>query len=67
MARNTPALALLALSLATQSVYAQTAPASTSQSAANAVDPASIHALKGTPGTRSVARICCGPGSNSMN
>ena len=41
-----PALALLALSLAIPSVYAQTAPAATVQPTGNAVDPASIEALK---------------------
>lgn len=37
---------LLALSLATPGVYAQTAPAATAQPAGDAVDPASIEALK---------------------
>ena len=46
MARNKLALALLAMSFATPAIYAQTAPASTSQSAANTVNPASIQALK---------------------
>jgi hypothetical protein len=43
---KTLASALLALSLATPGVYAQTAPAATGQPAANAVDPASIEALR---------------------
>ena len=46
MTRNKLALALLAMSLATPSVFAQTAPAATSQPAANPVNPASIQALK---------------------
>lgn len=40
------ATALLALSLAAPGLYAQTAPAGSAQPAANAVDPASIQALK---------------------
>ena len=47
MARNKLALGLLAMSLAAPGVFAQTAPAATSQPAANAVNPASIQALKG--------------------
>lgn len=39
-------LALLALSLAAPGLYAQTAPAASAASTANAVDPASIQALK---------------------
>jgi len=39
-------LGLLGMSLAVPSIYAQTAPAGTSPPAANAVDPASIQALK---------------------
>ena len=46
MVRNTLALGLLAMSLATPSLHAQTAPAGTAQPAANAVDPAAIQALK---------------------
>lgn len=44
MRRNMLALGLLAMSLAAPSTYAQTAPAG--QPAANAVDPASVQALK---------------------
>ena len=47
MTRNKLALALLAMSLATSGVFAQTAPAATSQPVANPVNPASIQALKG--------------------
>ena len=46
MARMKLALGLLAISLAAPGVHAQTAPAGTAQSPANAVDPASIQALK---------------------
>ena len=46
MARNKLALALLAVSLATPGIHAQTAPAGTGQPVANPVNPASIQALK---------------------
>ena len=46
MARKVLALTLLAMSLAAPGSHAQTAPAGTSPPAANAVDPASIQALK---------------------
>jgi len=46
MVRKTVVLSLLAMSLAAPIAYAQTAPASTDKPAANAVDPASIQALK---------------------
>ena len=46
MARKELLLGLLAMSLATPGIYAQTAPAGTAQQVANAVDPASIQALK---------------------
>ena len=46
MVRKILALGLLAMSLAAPSAFAQTAPAGTAAPAANAVDPASIQALK---------------------
>jgi hypothetical protein len=46
MVRRILVLSLLGLSLAAPSTFAQTAPAGTAQPAANAVDPASIQALK---------------------
>jgi hypothetical protein len=46
MIRKILVLGVLAMSLAVSSTYAQTAPAGTTQPAANAVDPASIQALK---------------------
>jgi len=46
MVRKILALGLLAISLAAASAHAQTAPAGAAQPAANAVDPASIQALK---------------------
>lgn len=46
MVRKTLAFSLLAMSLAVPSAQAQTAPASADKPAANAVDPASIQALK---------------------
>jgi len=46
MIRKIPALGLMAISLAAVSVYAQTPPPSAAQPAANAVDPASIQALR---------------------
>jgi hypothetical protein len=46
MARNLTSVCLLAVSLAAPAVHAQTPPAATAQPAANAVDPASIQALK---------------------
>ena len=46
MIRRILVLSLLGLSLAAPSTFAQTAPAGTAQPAANAVDPASIQALK---------------------
>ena len=46
MVRKILVLGLLAMSLAAPSTYAQTAPAGTAAPAANAVDPASIQALK---------------------
>jgi len=46
MVRKMLALGLLAMSLAAASAHAQTAPAGAAQPAANAVDPASIQALK---------------------
>ena len=46
MLRNILALGLLAASLVAPSVFAQTAPAGTPAPAANAVDAASIQALK---------------------
>jgi hypothetical protein len=46
MVRTILALGLLAMSLAAPSAYAQTAPAGTATSAASAVDPAPIQALK---------------------
>jgi hypothetical protein len=46
MVRKTVVLSLLAMSLAVPIVYAQTAPAGADKPAANAVDPASIQALK---------------------
>ena len=46
MVRQILVLSVLAMSLAAPRTYAQTAPAGTAQPAANAVDPASIQALK---------------------
>jgi hypothetical protein len=46
MVRKILVLSLLAMSLAAASAYAQSAPAGATQPAANAVDPASIQALK---------------------
>ena len=46
MARMKLALGLLAIAFAVSGVHAQTAPAATAQPPANAVDPASIQALK---------------------
>jgi hypothetical protein len=46
MVRKILVLSLLAISLAAASAHAQTAPAGAAQPAANAVDPASIQALK---------------------
>ena len=46
MVRKILVLSLLAVSLAAPGIHAQTAPAGTAQPAANAVDPASIQALK---------------------
>jgi hypothetical protein len=46
MVRKILALSLLAMSLAAASAYPQTAPAGAAKPAANAVDPASIQALK---------------------
>jgi hypothetical protein len=46
MVRKMLVLGLLAMSLAAASAHAQTAPAGAAQPAANAVDPASIQALK---------------------
>ena len=46
MLRNALALSLLAMSFAAPALHAQTAPAAPAQPAANAVDPASIQALK---------------------
>jgi hypothetical protein len=46
MVRKILVLSLLAMSLGAASAYAQTAPAGATQPAANAVDPASIQALK---------------------
>jgi hypothetical protein len=46
MVRKALALGLLALSLAAPSIYAQTAPAGSAPPAADAVDPASVQALK---------------------
>jgi len=46
MVRTQLVLSLLAMSLATPGIYAQTAPAGTARQVTNAVDPASIQALK---------------------
>ena len=46
MVRKLLALSLLAMSLATPGVHAQTAPAGTARPTANAVDPGAIQALK---------------------
>ncbi len=46
MVRKILVLSLMAMSLAAPSLHAQTAPAAPAQPAANAVDPASIQALK---------------------
>jgi len=48
MLRNTAALSLLAMSLATPCAVAQTAPPNGAKAAANAVDPASVQALRDT-------------------